>query len=64
MENNSVKSLTDIIAGQTGYYHHDGLKYPVVFLDLRKVWGRVDVRISPLDGEGDKWVEIVKVSVK
>ena len=64
MENNTVKSITDIVAGQTGYYHHDGLKFPVVFLDLRRVWGRYDVKISPLDGEGSKWVEIVKVTSK
>jgi len=35
----------------------DGLKVDVKILDVKQVFGRVDVLITPINGSGEKWVQ-------
>ncbi len=64
MENNTVLSLTEAIRGETVYYNYNGMKFPVIIDDIRKVWGRIDVKITPIGGVGCVWVEASKVTFK
>jgi hypothetical protein len=34
----------------------EGLQVPVQVLDVRQVWGNVQALITPIHGEGRKWV--------
>ena len=40
----------------TGLYSIDGLRFPVRILDARQVFGRIDVRITPINGVGERWI--------
>lgn len=66
MENGSQQSVTEYVREklQIAYYRINGMKFPVRILDARKVWGRVDVLVEPVGGEGSKWVEKSAISVK
>lgn len=57
MENGSTESVTQVVSQQFGLYVHQGMKWPVKLIDARKVYGRVDVLITPVNGSGQKWVE-------
>ena len=57
MENGSQISVTVGVANKTAQYRINGMTFPVRILDARKVWGRVDALITPIGGEGEKWVE-------
>lgn len=35
----------------------DGLIFNVKVLDLRQVWNRLDVKITPMSGTGEAWIE-------
>ena len=63
MTNGSQLSVSNAVSEEIkhGLYSINGLLFPVRVLDARKVWGRVDVLISPLGGSGETWVESSKV---
>jgi len=42
---------------KTATYHINGLDIIVTIIDVRKVWGRIDYRISPVKGSGLTWIE-------
>lgn len=44
------------LVGQTADCPMEGLRVRVQVLDVRHVWGRIDVLITPLAGEGSVWV--------
>jgi hypothetical protein len=49
---------------QTGEYGHiaaDGLRVRVRIIDTRQVFGRHEVKITPTDGSGERWVLVGKV---
>lgn len=39
-----------------------GFKIKVKILDVRHAWGRVDYYITPIEGEGEKWVSESRIS--
>lgn len=51
-------SVTVAVKGKHALYStiHKELQFPVIILDARKVWGRVDALITPVGGRGEKWV--------
>lgn len=65
MENGSQLSVTEWIKNDVrgGLYRFNGMAFAVHVLDARKVWGRVDLLISPVNGEGQKWVEASTVKL-
>lgn len=36
----------------------NGLKFAVVILDARSVFGRIDVQVRPVEGSGKAWVSL------
>ena len=49
--------------GKRGQYLHKGLRWPVDILDSRARYGRIDVLITPIGGEGSIWVDCDSVKV-
>lgn len=47
---------------EIGLYYSDGLSIEVKLIDAKQVFGRIDVKISPVSGSGDKWVQLDKIS--
>lgn len=60
--NGSVLGVTAKIVGVTGLYRINEMNFPVIVLNARKVWGRVDLQIEPVNGNGVKWVEASSVT--
>ncbi len=40
----------------------DGLRVMVKVIDSRKVFGRCDVLVTPVSGEGQKWIDLARLS--
>ena len=47
---------TSPLIGRTGRYLIGSASYPVTIIDARELFGRVDVCITPINGEGEQWV--------
>jgi hypothetical protein len=41
-----------------GYITMEGLRVRVKVLDSRKSFGRDDVKVTPADGSGERWMDI------
>jgi hypothetical protein len=41
----------------------ESLSIPVEIEDIRKVWQRVDVLVSPVNGNGSQWVSLDRVVI-
>ena len=55
--------ISDRIAGEHGFLTDSkGLKWPVIVLDTRASFGRVDFLIQPVGGEGQIWVQENRVT--
>lgn len=63
MENGSQLTVTIAVKNELGLYRTGGLGFPVRILDARRVYGRVDVLISPINGQGEKWVQADTVTL-
>ena len=50
--------------GKIGVVALDELKFGVVIKDARVRFGHLDYLISPLNGDGVKWVEHHRVTIK
>lgn len=57
MTNGSQLTVTLAIKGQRALYRCNGIDFPVIILDARKVWGRIDALITPVGGNGEKWIQ-------
>lgn len=41
-----------------GYITSDGLRFKVMVLEHRRSFGRIDVRVTPVAGSGDRWMNL------
>jgi hypothetical protein len=55
-----VKEMASYI-GKVVNLKVESLSIPVEIEDIRKVWQRVDVLISPVNGNGSQWVSLDRV---
>ena len=39
-----------------------GLRFTVTVIDMREVWGKPQCKVSPVDGYGDRWVDMTSLS--
>lgn len=46
-----------------GFVTFDKLTFQVKVLDSRKVYGRVDVLVTPTNGSGEQWIDLARVHV-
>jgi hypothetical protein len=59
----SASDLIKLVGHKTGgrdtaLLDCDGLSVAVRCLDVKQVFGRVDVRVTPINGSGEKWVQV------
>ena len=40
-----------------------GLSFTVTVNDMREVWGKAQCKVSPVDGSGERWVDMTSLSV-
>ena len=40
-----------------------GLRFTVRIEDMREVWGKAQCLVSPMDGNGERWVDMTSLSV-
>lgn len=52
-----LKAMKDKGVSSTAIYITGKLQIHVKIKDIRKMWGRVDYLIEPLQGNGMQWVE-------
>lgn len=43
--------------GKTGTVHLDSLQFDVQVVDVRRNWGKIQYKVKPLTGVGEKWLE-------
>ena len=43
-------------------YSLKGFQFPVRIVDTRQIYGRDEVKITPVNGTGSRWVNINKLS--
>ena len=55
-----TKNIVSKFAEKTVYYHMNEMQFLVRVLDIRVVWNRTDLLITPINGLGSKWVEASK----
>ena len=39
-----------------------GLRFTVRIEDMREVWGKAQCLVSPVDGSGERWVDMTSLS--
>ena len=39
-----------------------GLSFIVTVIDMREVWGKPQCKVSPVDGHGERWVDLTSLS--
>ena len=39
-----------------------GLSFIVTVIDMREVWGKPQCLVSPVDGHGERWVDMTSLS--
>jgi len=39
-----------------------GLRFIVTVIDMREVWGKPQCKVSPVDGYGERWVDLTSLS--
>lgn len=49
--------LIEQYVGRTGVIKLDGLEIEVKIGDVKQSWGKTRYLVSPVAGEGEKWVE-------
>lgn len=59
-----VKGLAAMIGQQGEYRPGTGLTIPVLVMDARRAFGRVDLRITPVGGYGVLWVAGDRVKLR
>lgn len=57
----SVKEMAANI-GKVGLLSIQSLRVRVTVLDVRVTFGRIDFQVTPVDGQGDVWIESSRVS--
>jgi hypothetical protein len=60
-----TKGVGQNYIGQTGLLQDvlPGLDVAVRILDMRTAFGRIDVKVTPVSGSGDTWVNINRVQL-
>ena len=44
-----------------GFIQFDQMKIKVKVLDARKSYGRDDVKVTPVEGSGEQWIDLTRL---
>lgn len=60
----TAKELNDYIGREGLWLSPLGLKIPVKILDARSAYGRFELKVTPLFGDGEAWARACNVIIK
>ena len=58
----TVKEMEKLIESKWMLSDGKGLSFTVRVEDMREVWGKPQCKVSPVDGYGDRWVDMTSLS--
>ena len=58
----TAKEMTELL-DKTALLDTNELKFPVIIKDVKKVWDRVDCLITPVNGSGETWVSLRRLTL-
>ena len=58
----TVKEMAKIIESTWLLPDGKGLKFTVTVNDMRENWGKPQCKVSPVDGSGERWVDMTSLS--
>ena len=56
------KEMAKLIESKWMLSDGKGLSFTVTVIDMREVWGKPQCLVSPVDGYGDRWVDMTSLS--
>ena len=56
------KEMAKLIESKWMLSDGKGLSFTVRIEDMREVWGKPQCLVSPVDGHGDRWVDMTSLS--
>ena len=59
----TVKEMEKLIKSKWLLSDGKGLRFSVRIEDMREVWGKAQCLVSPMDGSGERWVDMTSLSV-
>lgn len=64
MTSTQSTQLLDRLQHSVIYLHFRDMHFPMHCQDVRKVYNRVDVLVTPKDGAGSSWVDVHSLSTE
>jgi len=58
----TVKEMEKLIKSKWLLSDGKGLSFTVTVEDMRENWGKAQCLVSPVDGYGDRWVDMTSLS--
>ena len=59
----TVKEMEKLIKSKWLLSDGKGLSFTVRIEDMRENWGKAQCLVSPMDGSGERWVDMTSLSV-
>ena len=56
------KEMAKLIESKWMLSDGKGLRFSVRIEDMREVWGKPQCKVSPVDGNGERWVDMTSLS--
>ena len=56
------KEMAKLIESKWMLSDGKGLRFTVRIEDMREVWGKAQCLVSPVDGHGERWVDMTSLS--
>ena len=56
------KEMAKLIESKWMLSDGKGLRFTVTVIDMRENWGKPQCKVSPVDGSGDRWVDMTSLS--
>ena len=58
----TVKEMEKLIESKWMLSDGKGLRFTVTVIDMRENWGKAQCLVSPMDGNGKRWVNLTSLS--
>ena len=56
------KEMAKLIESKWMLSDGKGLSFTVTVIDMRENWGKPQCKVSPVDGNGERWVDLTSLS--
>ena len=58
----TVAQMAKLIESKWMLSDGKGLRFIGTVIDMREVWGKPQCKVSPVDGHGERWVDMTSLS--